>query len=246
MNDWFVTINRSMKNKVNFTDDTNLVANGIDDVLIKKRDGRYSLIKDVFYIPGIRCNLLIIGQFLEKGYKIHIENKALHVMNANGVLILKASMVSNRTFKVELKLIEHTYLATTASREEWIWLYRLEHLNFRDLNTLQKNEIVRGLPLINIPAENFEEFFKKFKSMVEWKRGHKIKVIKMDGGDEYVSNEFERFYDQECILHEVVSPYTPQQKGVAERKNRLIMNIMRRMLKGKNFSKKLWGEAVSM
>jgi hypothetical protein len=37
--------------------------------------------------------------------------------------------------------------------------------------------------------------FKKFKSMVERKSGHKIKVLKTDGGGKYVSNEFGRFFD---------------------------------------------------
>lgn len=37
-----------------------------------------------------------------------------------------------------------------ASREEWIWNYRLGHLNFQDLNTLQENRMVMGLSLINI------------------------------------------------------------------------------------------------
>lgn len=35
--DWFVKINYSMKNKLKFIDETNLVANGIGDVLIMIR-----------------------------------------------------------------------------------------------------------------------------------------------------------------------------------------------------------------
>lgn len=59
--DWFVKINCAMKNKVKFTDDTALVADGIGDVLIMRRDDEHSLIKYVFYIPGIKCNLPSIG-----------------------------------------------------------------------------------------------------------------------------------------------------------------------------------------
>lgn len=71
---WFVKINRSMKNKVKFTDDTTLAADGIGDVLIMRTDGGHYSINDVLYIPGIKCNLQSIGQLLEKGYKIHIGN----------------------------------------------------------------------------------------------------------------------------------------------------------------------------
>ncbi|XP_050896682.1 uncharacterized protein LOC127103470 [Lathyrus oleraceus] len=89
----------------------------IGDVLIMRRDGGYSLIKCVFYIPGNECNLLSIGQFLKKDYKIHMENKGLRILDENGVLVLKAPMDANRTFKVELKVMEHRYLATTSSRD---------------------------------------------------------------------------------------------------------------------------------
>lgn len=89
------------------------------------------------------------------------------------------------------------------------------------------------------------EVFKKFKSMVVRQSGHKLKVLKTDGGGEYVSNDFGRFCDQEGKLHELVSSYTPQQNDVVERKNRSIMNMVRSMLKGKNFSNELWGEEVS-
>lgn len=48
---WFVTINHAMKSKVKFTDDNTLVAEGIIDVSIKRRDGGFFLLKDVLYIP---------------------------------------------------------------------------------------------------------------------------------------------------------------------------------------------------
>lgn len=51
-------------------------------------------------------------------YKIHLENKVIKVMDANGSLTLKAPMDQNITFKVELKVMEHMCLAMTASREE--------------------------------------------------------------------------------------------------------------------------------
>lgn len=90
------------------------------------------------------------------------------------------------------------------------------------------------------------EVFNNFKSMVERESGQKLKVHKTDGGGEYVSNDFGKFCDQEGVLHEVVPPYTLWKNSVAERKNRLIMNMVRSMLNRKNMSKELWGEAVSI
>lgn len=153
---WFVTTNCDMKNKVKFTNDTTLKDDGINDIFITRRDSGHSLIKDVLYIPGIKCNLLSICQFLVNDYKIHMENKALSIMYVNMVLILKAHIAANRTFKVELKVMGHKCLATTTSQKEWIWNYNLGHINFRDLNALQKNIMVTMMSLINIQAKFFE------------------------------------------------------------------------------------------
>lgn len=113
--------------------------------------------KDVLYILGIKCNLLIIGKFLERKYKIHMENKVFKVMDANVSLILKAPMAKSRTFKVELKLMEHKCIETTTSREELIWHYRLGYLNFKDLNVIQIYNMVTGLPMIDMQTEEYEE-----------------------------------------------------------------------------------------
>ena len=89
-----------------------------------------------------------------------MENQVLRVMDANKVLVLKFPMATNRTFKVEFEVMDYRCLATAAGREEWKWYYRLGHLNFRDLNALQKNEMVAGLPMVNISAEVCEECVK--------------------------------------------------------------------------------------
>lgn len=54
----------------------------------------------MLYIPGTKCNLLSIIQFLEKDYNIHTENKMLHVMDADKVFVLKAYMAPKRLSKL--------------------------------------------------------------------------------------------------------------------------------------------------
>lgn len=51
--------------------------------------------------------------------------------------------------------------------------------------------------------------------------------------------------EKEWIAHEVVSPYTPYNNGIVERKNITIMNMVRSMLKRNYLPKELWGEVVS-
>ena len=62
----------------------------------------------------------------------------------------------------------------------------------------------------------------------------KIANMKPDRGGEYMSKEFNDYLAARGIHHECIAPYTSQQNGVAERKNMIIMEMARCMLKGEN------------
>ena len=42
-----------MKSKVRFANDSTMLAEGIGNVLIQRKDGRETCIEDVLYVPGI-------------------------------------------------------------------------------------------------------------------------------------------------------------------------------------------------
>ncbi|GLT45830.1 hypothetical protein SLA2020_196340 [Shorea laevis] len=86
--------------------------------------------------------------------------------------------------------------------------------------------------------------FKKFKALVENQSGCKIKILRSDNGKEYTSKEFDSFCEDAGIAHQLTVPYTPQQNGVSERKNRTIMEMARCMLHEKKLPKNFWAEAV--
>ncbi|GJS38776.1 retrovirus-related pol polyprotein from transposon TNT 1-94 [Tanacetum coccineum] len=63
---------------------------------------------------------------------------------------------------------------------------------------------------------------------------------------EYLSNNIlVNFYDEKGISQNFSSSYTPEQNGVAERKNRTLIEAARTMLSGSVFSKQYWTEAVA-
>ena len=99
-----------MKNMVKFANDNSLAAEGIGDVMIMRKDGKRSVVSNLLYIPSMKSNLLSIGQLVEKNYKVTIKDKMMRVVDANGRLILKAHMSKNRTFKIELNMMENRCL----------------------------------------------------------------------------------------------------------------------------------------
>jgi hypothetical protein len=46
------------------------------------------------------------------------------------------------------------------------------------------------------------------------------------------------------IIHERTPPYSPQSNGVAEKKNRILTNLVDAMLETSELSKEWWGEAI--
>ncbi|KAK2441923.1 hypothetical protein QL285_013156 [Trifolium repens] len=87
--------------------------------------------------------------------------------------------------------------------------------------------------------------FTKFCALAERQREYKLKIIRTDGGGEYNSREFQAYCAENGIIHEVTAPYTPQHNGLADRRNRTLLDMARCMLKGKGMPKSYWGEAVS-
>jgi transposase InsO family protein len=68
--------------------------------------------------------------------------------------------------------------------------------------------------------------FQDFKALMENQTRKKIRVLRLDNGDEYTSKEFMNFCVGEGIRRELTIPYNPQQNGVAERKNRAIVGVV--------------------
>lgn len=87
--------------------------------------------------------------------------------------------------------------------------------------------------------------FKSFKASVEKEAGANILCLRTDRGGEFNSNEFTKFCKEQGIRRQLTTAYTPQQNGVAERKNRTIMNMVRCMLDEKKMPKEFWAEAAN-
>ena len=73
----------------------------------------------------------------------------------------------------------------------------------------------------------------------------KIRRIRSDNGTEFKNRLMDDFCNTKGIHHEYSSPYVPQQNGVAERKNRTLIEAARTMLADSKLPVTFWNEAVA-
>ncbi|GJX64161.1 putative RNA-directed DNA polymerase [Tanacetum coccineum] len=86
--------------------------------------------------------------------------------------------------------------------------------------------------------------FQKFRVLVENETGVKVKTLRTDRGGEFNSKAFTEYCDDTGLKHHFTAPYSPQQNGVVERRNRSVIEMARSMMKSMQVPDTLWGEAV--
>jgi transposase InsO family protein len=86
---------------------------------------------------------------------------------------------------------------------------------------------------------------KKFLRRAQNEFDIKVKKIRSDNDTEFKNTQVEDFLDEKGIKHEFLAHYTPQQNGVAERKNRTLIAMARTMLDEYKTPDRFWAEAVN-
>nr|GEU99957.1 retrovirus-related Pol polyprotein from transposon TNT 1-94 [Tanacetum cinerariifolium] len=110
-------------------------------------------IKKVYYVEGLGHNLFSVGQFCDKGLEVAFRKSTCFVRNEDGVDLLTGDHSSN-LYTIALNKValnsSTCLLAKASSSQSWLWHQRLSHLNFATINNLVKNNLVQGLPKMNL------------------------------------------------------------------------------------------------
>lgn len=80
--------------------------------------------------------------------------------------------------------------------------------------------------------------------MIETQFDKEIKILCSDNGGEYIYFAFGSYLNQHLIIHQTMRLDTPKQNGVAERKNRHLMEIARALMFKMNVPKTFWASVV--
>lgn len=134
---WLVNFDLEKKSMVKFENNRATQAEGFNNVIVKREDGRQVVIINVVYVSGMTTNLISLDQMLEKGFLANSDKGFLKIHDKARNLVIKAPLAKNITFKVSLNTIEsQCFYAYTLNDDSWLWHLCLGHLNFRDIKKL--------------------------------------------------------------------------------------------------------------
>ncbi|GJR30142.1 retrovirus-related pol polyprotein from transposon TNT 1-94 [Tanacetum coccineum] len=183
-------------------------------------------------------------------------------VDAQGILLVSRKVMAQSTVMIS-SVQESLYLCKAFENLNWLWHKRLANLNFKTINKLAKQNLLIGLPSLVYSKDKPCSSCKKGKhhrSNFKTKETSSIKkclhLLHMDlfrpvtprsiNHEKYtlvIVDEYSRnnilvnFCDEKGISQNFSSPYTPEQNGVAERKNITLIEAARTMLSGSVFSK---------
>ncbi|XP_021975327.1 uncharacterized protein LOC110870454 [Helianthus annuus] len=229
-------------------------------------------LENVNYVPELCYNLMSVSQVCDKGISVLFNDMECLFLKPGYVVPAEMIMLTaprqNNTYVLNMKNPKTndnlTCLISKASESEsLLWHRRLGHANFKNMNKLSKLNLVRGLPIKEFPfSEKYDfsrfswvyfleaksettEVLKSFIPLIENVTKLKVKSIRSDNGSEFKNQTFISFCAEKGIHLQYSAARTPQQNGVAERKNRTLIEAARTMLVDSKLPIIFWAEAVN-
>lgn len=93
MREWFVSFDASFHQSVKLGDNRRMEVEGKGNLRIEI-DGCVQVITSVYFVPGLKNNLMSVGQLQEKGLKIVIEEGTCEVWHKQQRRLIMRSLMS--------------------------------------------------------------------------------------------------------------------------------------------------------
>ncbi|GJT18097.1 putative ribonuclease H-like domain-containing protein [Tanacetum coccineum] len=281
--------------------------------------------ENVHFVKELKYNLFSVSQICDnKNYVLFTDSECIVLgrdfkLKDDKHVLLRTPRQQNM-YAVDLKnIVPHKNLtcliAKASVHESILWHRRLGHLNFKTMNKLVRNNLVKGLPskffdndhscvdclkgkqhrasckskLVNsvskplhtlhmdlfgptsisslnhkwyclVVTDDFSRFtwtfflktkdetfriLRNFITEIENLKDLKVKVIRCDNGGEFRNKDMDEFCTRKGIKREFSTARTPQQNGIAKRRNRTLIEAARTMLADAKFPVTFWAEAVN-
>ncbi|XP_048615803.1 uncharacterized protein LOC106453556 [Brassica napus] len=124
---FFVTLDESITGKVRFGDDSRIDIRGKGSIQFVFKGGEKKILGNVYYIPGLKSNIVSLGQATEAGCEFRMKEDQLTMYDRVGKVMIRTTRTKNRLYKVNLEVDSQDCLQITAKSESSTWTH--QHCN---------------------------------------------------------------------------------------------------------------------
>ncbi|GJS77773.1 putative ribonuclease H-like domain-containing protein [Tanacetum coccineum] len=230
------------KNNVLFTDTECLVLYSdfklLDEsqVLLRvtRKDNIYSVdLKNVFPTGDLTC--LIPKAIIDESNTWHRRLGHINFKTMNK--LVKGNLVKGLPSKIFEN--DHSCVVYQKGKQHKAF-YKAKLVNY-----ISKPLHMLHMDLFGPTNDETSEILKTFIIEIENQLDNKVKVIQSNNRTEFKNSIMNQFCEMKGIKREFSIARTPQQNGVAERKNRTLIEAARTMLVDSKFPTTFWAEAVN-
>ncbi|GJX78598.1 putative ribonuclease H-like domain-containing protein [Tanacetum coccineum] len=219
---------------------------------------------NVYFCKELKYNLFSVSQICDKKNNVLFTDTECLVLSSDFKLLDESQVLlrvprKDNIYSVDLKSVVPTkgltcLFAKATIDESNLWHRRLGHINFKNMNKLVRGNLVR------VVTDDFSRFswvfffttkdetsgiLKTFITEIENQLDHKVKVIRCDNGTEFKNSVMNQFCEMKGIKREFSVARTPQQNGVAKRRNRTLIKATQTMLVDSKLPTTFWAEAIN-
>eukprot|EP00253_Pinus_taeda_P030674 PITA_30674 len=238
--------------KIILGDNATYPVKGTGNVTLQLNQGNTIHLQEVLYVPNLKKSMVSILAMEDRGFKVAFIDGKVCVWKRNLKEAFTLGFRVDNLYQVGGSPLGAMSCDTSLQSE--LWHRRFAHLHYKALRNARK--MVTGMPKFKVEHEGVCQGCAEGKhirglfpstnnntidilQLVHYDlSGKKIKILRTD-------NEFNDYCREAGIKRETTTAYTLEQNGVAERKNRSIIEATRAMLHDRGLPKCLWGEVAN-
>ncbi|KAG8472188.1 hypothetical protein CXB51_036924 [Gossypium anomalum] len=252
---WFITYETMSEGVILMGNNASCKIASVGIIKVKMFDGVVRTLSDVRHVPELKKNLISLNTFDSKGYKYTTESGVLKI-SKSFLVVMKGQRKTAKLYILQCSTVTSDAAVISSSLADdditKLWHMRLGHMSENDMTKLSKRGLLNGQGICKLKYCKHCIFGKQKRSAFERWKQKRIRftrgIYNTKGTLEYIHSDLwgpSRVPSREGIVRHLTDCHTPQQNGVVERMNKMIMEKVRCMLSNANLPKSFWAEAAS-
>lgn len=150
---FFKELDEGITGNVRFGDDSRIDIQKKGYIMFIFEGGEKKILNNVYYIPGLRSNIVSSGQATEESCEVRMKGNLMMLFDRLGKLMIQTIRAKNRLYKVILQADTIECLQMTLPTESSRWHAQLGHINTETMKAMINKQLVTSIPHIAIGKE---------------------------------------------------------------------------------------------